>query len=168
MKPRERGFFFLPPGCTDYDPCGIRSRHSGPRAISQKNAIAMILSSLDPAPSGAHPRGRTWPVTLTITFAFLDAIWRGQPPTEPPPADFCSKHFLNYHLLVSEPLGASVSRAKNRLVESSFLGAIYPDQPSAGLSAADFLHHFCSELSNVRFQAVWCPHECRQEPLGSY
>ena len=101
----------------------------------------MILSSLDPAPSGAHPRGRTWPVTLTICFAVFGTIWLGQLPTGLPAPDFCSNLVFNYPLLVPMPLGASVSLAKNWLAESatpSFLDAICPGRPPSGLPAADF------------------------------
>ena len=105
----------------------------------------MILSSLDPAPSGAHPRGRTWPATLTICFGFLGAIWLGQLQNRLPAANICSKFVLIYLWLSSEPLCTPASPDKIFPAESArpeFLGAICLGQPPAGPPAPDFRTKF--------------------------
>ena len=97
----------------------------------------MILSSLDPAPSGAHPRGRILPWSLAIVWSVFVAIWLGQHPTGPAATDFCSNFVFNYPRSISEPLGAPACPDKNFWAEEIF-GAIWLGLLPTGPAAANF------------------------------
>ena len=151
-------FFFLPPGRTDYDPCGISNPAFWSACEVPKNASSMILSSLDPAPSGAHPRGRILPWSLAIVLSVFVAIWLGQHQTGPAAADFCSNFVFNYPRSISEPLGAPACPDKNCWAEEIF-GAIWLGLLPTGPAAAVF-------CPNTAFFNSWWTFKPQPAPLA--
>ena len=140
--------------------CGISNPAFWSACEVPKNAFVMILNSLDPAPSGAHPRGRTWPATLTICFGFLGAIWLGQLQNRLPAANICSKFVLIYLWLSSEPLCTPASPDKIFPAESArpeSLGAICLGQPPPGPPAPDFRTKFVWNYSVLVYKLTGAP-----------